>query len=222
MTITGKKSLNVDIVSDLVCPWCFIGKRHLEKALTLVSTSSELKLSWKPFELNPHLPQGGVNYHEYLSNKFGDEEEFQNVQHRVQEAAGSIGLHLEFDRIERLPNTFDAHRLVWFSNRTGRQNQLVEALFRAVFLEGKFIGDHHTLVEIAITAGLDPAEVRPFLDSSQGKDEVQVEKALSHNRGVLGVPNILINGRYVVRGAQPPEFIARFLEKALHDSTEPF
>ena len=136
MTLTAiekKPALNIEIVSDVVCPWCFIGKRRLEKALKLVSTPFDLSISWMPFELNPLLPKEGVDYMKYLIGKFGDPSEVESLQSHIQQAAASAGLHLAFDRIRRLPNTLDAHRLIWFAGRAGLQDEVVERLFGALF-----------------------------------------------------------------------------------------
>jgi predicted DsbA family dithiol-disulfide isomerase len=214
---TKKEFLEIEIVSDPVCPWCFIGKRRLEKALTLVSLSTIPKITWKPFELNPTLATSGADYRQYLIHKFGDSEEVRKIQNHLQEAAESSGIHFEFDRIERLPNTFDAHRLIWFAGTKGLQNHLVDRLFRAVFLEGLYIGDRRQLVEIADAVKLDPEEVRLFLVSDQGREEVQNDKKSALRRGVQGVPNFLINGRFIVRGAQSPEVMAQFLKKAVNE-----
>jgi predicted DsbA family dithiol-disulfide isomerase len=218
MAIEKTIVLNIEIVSDVVCPWCFIGKRRMEKALKLVSQPFDLKLSWKPFELNPLLPKEGVGYNEYLVEKFGDSDEVKELQGHVQQAAASADLHFEFNRIKRLPNTFDAHRLIWFAGQAGFQDQIVERLFRAVFFEGKFIGDLAVLAETALSAGLNYSEVKRFLDSREGREEVRSEIELSLKRGVQGVPNFLINGHYVIRGAQPPEVMAQILERASRES----
>lgn len=210
--------LKIEIVSDVVCPWCFIGKRRLEKALTLISRPSEVNIAWKPFELNPGLPKEGVDRKQYMMAKFGDLEEVEAVHNHVRQAAASAGLHFKFDRMARVPNTFDAHRLISFSGQAGLQNQVVEGLFRAVFLEGKFIGDHEVLSEIGASAGLDRSRVKDFLASDDGADNVRSEIREAIQRGVQGVPNFRINNRYVIGGAQPPEVIAEFLNRSVSPS----
>jgi predicted DsbA family dithiol-disulfide isomerase len=217
MILAKTAVLNIEIVSDVVCPWCFIGKRRIEKALKLISHPSEMRVTWKPFELNPALPKAGVDYKGYLKAKFGDSEEVQAIQSHVQQAGDKVDLYFRFDRIERLPNTLDAHRLIWFAGQAGRQDEIVEGLFRAVFLEGKFVGDHVVLAKIAASVGLDHSKVKHFLDSNQGTDEVRYEIEQALHRGVEGVPNFLINGRYVIRGAQPPDVMVQILEQALKE-----
>ncbi|HXN06320.1 MAG TPA: DsbA family oxidoreductase [Nitrospiria bacterium] len=210
--------LKIEIVSDVVCPWCFIGKRRLEKALTLISRPSEVNIAWKPFELNPGLPKEGVDRKQYMMAKFGDLEEVEAIHNHVRQAAASAGLDFEFDHIARVPNTFDAHRLIGFSGQAGLQNQVVEGLFRAVFLEGKFIGDHEVLSKIGASAGLARSKVKDFLASDDGADNVRSEIREAIQRGVQGVPNFRINNRYVIGGAQPPEVIAEFLNRAVSTS----
>ena len=217
MVIAKTKVLNIEIVSDVVCPWCFIGKRRMEKALKLISNQSEVRVTWKPFELNPSIPKEGVDRKEYLEAKFGGSDELQSIHDNVQQAAESVGLHFEFDRMERMPNTRDANRLIWFAGKERLQDQIVEGLFRAVFLEGQFVGDYAVLGKIGTSAGLDKSKVNRFLDSDQGKDEVQGEIKQALRRGVQGVPNFLINSHYVIQGAQPPDVMAQFLKQALKD-----
>jgi predicted DsbA family dithiol-disulfide isomerase len=217
MILAKTTVLNIEIVSDVVCPWCFIGKRRMERALKMIPDPSETRITWKPFELNPALPKAGVDYQGYLKAKFGDSEEVQAIQDHVQQAGDNVDLHFRFDRIERLPNTLDAHRLIWFAGQAGRQDEIVESLFRAVFLEAQFVGDHAVLAKIAASAGLDHSKVKHFLDSDQGTDEVRYEIDQALRRGVEGVPHFLINGRYVIRGAQPPEVMIQILEQALKE-----
>ena len=135
----------IEIYSDVVCPWCFVGKRRLERALETAGYASRARVSWRPFELNPTMPKSGMDRRVYLEAKFGGAEARRAMEERVAKAGEADGLVFAFDRIERTPNTFDAHRLIWLANQQGRQIEMVDALFRAYFQEGKDIGDHAVL-----------------------------------------------------------------------------
>lgn len=185
--------------------------------MQLISKPSIVKITWKPFELNPFIPKWGLDRKAYLEEKFGGSDEYQSIHQNVQHAAETVGLHFEFDLMQRLPNTRDAHRLIWFANNVGLQNEIVEGLFAAVFLRGQFVGDHSVLGQIGKLAGLDESKVRLFLGSNEGEDEVNTEITQACVRGVQEAPNFLINNRHVIRGAQSPDVMVRIFETALKD-----
>jgi predicted DsbA family dithiol-disulfide isomerase len=197
--------LVVDVVSDVVCPWCFIGKRHLEAALAGVPDAAGAVVRWHPFELNPDLPAEGIDRRGYLEAKFGGPARAAEIYARVREAGRSAGIDFDFDAIARQPNTRDAHRLVAWAQASGDAGALVERLFRAYFLEGRFVGDRDTLAALAADAGYDAAAARAWLASGQGEDAVAAAQSRLRTLGVTGVPFFVFGGTVGLSGAQPPE-----------------
>ncbi len=207
-------SMNIDVISDVVCPWCFIGKRHLESALAAWRKdhpSEEPVVRWHPFQLNPQLPRSGVSRAEYIATKFGGPQRAKEIYARVANAGARAGIAFDFDRI---PNTLNAHRLIHHSGPGGRQDAMAEALFRAYFLEGADLSSDDTLSDIAARAGFDRNEISAYLASDQ--DEALIDDQDQHARslGVEGVPFFIFNRRHAVSGAQPPEAILGVMEKA--------
>ena len=201
--------VRIDVWSDLVCPWCYVGKRRLERALA--GREKEVEVVWRPYELNPTMPKAGLPRAEYRKAKFGSLERSRELEERVIEAGRSVDLPFEFGRIERTPNTFDGHRLMWLARREGRQGEMAEQLFRAYFLEGRDLGDRAVLVGAAERAGLD---ARGFLEGEGGAKEVREEEAEGSALGVQGVPFFVFAGRVALSGAQPPETILEALRNA--------
>jgi len=197
----------IDIVSDAICPWCYIGKRRLEKALSL-APQTDLQIGWRPFQLNPEMPREGIDRKEYLRAKFGDPNK---TYAHVAAAGREAGIDFQFDKIQRTPNTILAHRLIRFSARQQKQDAVVEALFRAYFLEGKDIGDVETLVAVAASQGVEAAE---YLVSSEDDDTIRQEDAFARQIGIQGVPCFIIDRQYAVSGAQPPEAFLEIFELA--------
>ena len=210
----------IEVYSDIVCPWCFIGKKRLERALESAGCTNRTHVAWRPFELNPTMPKSGMDRHAYLNAKFGGVEARQAMEERVATAAEAEEIAFAFSRIERTPNTFDAHRLIWFGQQQGKQDDLVEKLFHAYFSEGRDIGSGQTLVEVADEAGLDREAARQFLVNGQGVEEVRAEEAAGHRLGIRGVPYFVLNGRHAISGAQPPDIFVSSLEKAEVESSE--
>lgn len=204
--------MNIDIFSDPVCPWCFIGRRRLAAALDADGTVAELR--WRVFQLNPDMPEEGMDRAEYLAAKFGGSERARELYARVAEAGESVGIDFAFDRIARTPNTLDAHRLIKLAQLLGAQNLVVDGLFDAYFLEGRDIGEHEELVAIAEAAGLDPEQARDFLASEAGRAEVLKEDASARRMQIGGVPFFILDGRLAVNGAQPPEVFVAALDRA--------
>jgi predicted DsbA family dithiol-disulfide isomerase len=195
----------IQVVSDVVCPWCFIGKRRLEKALDLMGRK-DVAVEWRPFQLNPNAPKEGWNRREYRAAKFGGIEVADRLQDRVVAAGASEGLQFRFDLVAKTPNTFDAHRLIWLAGREGVQDGVVEGLFRAYFLEGRDVGDRGVLREIGLNGGLET-----LLDTDLGIAEVSREEERARVRGVSGVPTFFFDGAAVTSGAHPAELLAAML-----------
>jgi predicted DsbA family dithiol-disulfide isomerase len=197
----------LDVVSDVVCPWCYIGKRQLEAAIERMPEGERPVVRWHPFQLNPDLPAEGIERRSYLEQKFGGPERAAQIYERVRAAGRGAGLELDFDRIEKQPNTLDAHRLIaWAQAHEGRNAELlVEALFRAYFVEGRFIGDRGELARIAGEAGFDGAAARTMLDSDAGAAEIASADRQARERGIGGVPFFVFDGRVSVSGAAGPD-----------------
>ena len=159
--------MQIEIYSDVVCPWCFIGKRRLGQALETAGYAQQAHIAWRPFQLNPTMPKSGMDRLTYLDAKFGGTEARRAIEERLAKAGEADGIVFAFDRIERTPNTFEAHRLMWFAQQHGKQDDLAEALFHAYFSKGRDIGDGQTLVDIAAEIGLHRDEARQFLASDQ-------------------------------------------------------
>jgi predicted DsbA family dithiol-disulfide isomerase len=197
-------SLAVDVVSDVVCPWCYIGKRKLERALAeLCGREPELEVAvrWHPFELNPDLPAEGISRRAYLEAKFGGTERAAEIYARVRSVGASMDIPFDFDRIVRQPNTRDAHRLIAWAQEGGGAAPLAETLFRAYFVEGRLLTDANELAAIAGDAGLDVAAARAVLASDRFRNEVEAEYREAQAAGISAVPFFIFNGRTAVSGA---------------------
>lgn len=197
--------MRVDIVSDVICPWCYIGKRRLEKALTL-RPHLALETNWRPFQLNPDMPAEGIERRAYLAAKFGAAAHAVRIYANVTEAGASVDIPFAFDRIQRTPNTRDAHRLIRHAAAQDRADAVVEALFRAYFTAGRDIGDRKVLAEIAGETGLDAAETSEWLASPAELEQVLAEDRGARRLGINAVPCFIFEGQYAVSGAQDPEF----------------
>ena len=196
--------LQIEIFSDVVCPWCYIGKRRFERAHT-ARPHTGLAVTWRAFQLNPEMPADGIDRQRYLELKFGGGDQAGQVYHRIAAAGAEEGIDFAFDRIRRTPNTVNAHRLVRWARQQDRQDEVVESLFQAYFLEGLDIGDRDNLSEIAARAGLDRADASALLDGVEGVREVLDETRLAYNSGITGVPCFIVDRKYAISGAQEPE-----------------
>ena len=212
--------MHVEIYSDMVCPWCFIGKRRWEKAIETAGYANHVQVTWRPFQLNPTMPKSGMDRRTYLEAKFGGAEGRREIEERLAKAGVADGIMFAFDRIARTPNTFEAHRLMWFSQQHKKQDDLAEGLFHAYFSEGRDIGDGQTLVDIAAEIGLDRDATRQFLASDQGVEVVREEEATGHGLGIQGVPYFVLNGTYAISGAQSPDIFVSALQKVESDRTD--
>ncbi len=207
----------IDVVSDAVCPWCWIGKRHLEGALARLADEGErFEVHWRPFQLNPDMPPGGVERAAYRAAKFGSAERSRELDAQVAAAGAAAGLEFRFDRQGRTPNTVDAHRLIRHAGAIGgpaRQDAVVEALFRAYFRDGRDIGDAAVLAAVASEAGLEDAAA--VLASGGGAAEVREEDAGFRRLGISGVPSFALAGHVLFSGAVPAERMAEAFRRAL-------
>jgi predicted DsbA family dithiol-disulfide isomerase len=206
--------MQIEIYSDVICPWCFIGKRRLEQALEQIGSVQLAQIRWRPFQLNPTMPKGGMDRRTYLEAKFGGAASLKTMEDRVAQAGEAEGIEFSFDRIARTPNTFDAHRLIWFAAQQGCQDGVVEALFYSYFTEGRDIGSFDSLTEIAAGCGLNREEVELFLASDRGVQAVRAEEATGHRLGIRGVPYFLLNGSISISGAQPLDIFVSALQQA--------
>jgi predicted DsbA family dithiol-disulfide isomerase len=207
----------IDIISDPICPWCYIGKVRLERAME-ANPTHDFEVEWHPFQLNPTMPEGGMDRREYLETKFGGQEGAIKVYSQIDQTAREMGLELDFGGIKRTPNTIDAHRLIQWAGIEGKQNAVVDRLFKAYFKEGRDISEHSVLVRIAAAAGLDADAIRALLEGDADKEDIRTRDAKSRQSGVQGVPCFIIDNHYVVNGAQPIEMwdgvIKEITEKA--------
>ena len=196
-------ALAVDVISDVICPWCYIGRRRLEKAVA--AFDGPVKVRWLPFQLNPTMQKEGISRREYRRKKFGSWERSQELDARVVAVGEAEGIHFAFDRIERTPNTFEAHRLVWLADKEGVQDAVVEALFRAYFTEGRDISHRQTLLDVVADAGLERQRAEAVLNSDDGMEAIKEVEGLSRRFRVDGVPFFIVNNKITLSGAQPPD-----------------
>lgn len=204
--------ITVDIVSDAVCPWCFIGKRRFERALAAAPAGIEVIIGWRPYQLNPEMPPEGMERKAYLSAKFGGDARADQIYRRIREAGAGEGIDFNFAGMLRTPNTINAHRLIGLAGRTGKQDAVVEGLFRAYFLEGRDIGDRAVLVAIGAAAGLEETVIREYLAGREDVERVENEDAMARRMGIQGVPCFVLNRKYAISGAQDPAVFLEALE----------
>ena len=206
--------LHIAIYSDVICPWCYVGMKRFEAALTLFDQPSHLTVTWRPFELNPTMPAAGMDRKGYLETKFGSAGAVESMLDHVREAGRQSGILFAFDRIMRTPNTFDAHRLIWLAGREGRQTEIAGRLFRAYFEEGMDMGDRPTLARLAGDAGMKRDTAAAWLASEQGAKEVRAEEQIGLQLGIRAVPYFSIEGRPGLSGAHPPPVIVEWLRQS--------
>lgn len=213
----------IDIVSDTICPWCFIGKRRFERALAERSPKDpitrHLQVGWRPFQLNPDMPQGGIDRKEYLALKFGGEDRATHVYDPIHDAGKAEGIPFAFGKISRTPNTVNSHRLVYKAAKTGQQPEIVEALFSAYFLEGRDVESPDSLSTIAAEAGMEKDAVRAYLESDEDADRIRAEDAMARQMGIRGVPCFIINRKYAISGAQEPAAFHQAFEIVARDES---
>lgn len=207
--------MRIDIFSDVICPWCYVGKRRLERALAArpeVAQTAEIR--WRAFQLNPDMPEEGIERDLYLRLKFGPSATSAEVYRNVSAVGTEEGIAFNFPAIRRTPNTVEAHRLIRFAGGHSLQDPLVEGLFQAYFLAGRDIGQRETLLEVAEQAGLPAAETRAYLESDTDSAAVRSEDQQARAAGISGVPCFIIDGHYALPGAQPPEALLQLFDLA--------
>ncbi len=208
--------MRIDIYSDVICPWCFIGKRRLERALS-ERPQRDLTVRWRAFQLNPDMPAQGMDRQFYLQLKFGSAAGAERIYREIRAAGEEEDLAFAFEAIRRTPNTIDCHRLIRFAALRGRQDAVVEALFRAYFLAGEDIGAPEVLLRVAESAGLDPADARAFLESDLEEGAVRAEDLAARQAGLQGVPTFIVNGKFALSGAHQPEVLHQMFDIGRRD-----
>lgn len=209
--------MKIDIIIDTVCPWCFVGKRRIERALA-TRPVTDVEVGWRPFQLNPQMPAGGMGRHDYLIEKFGSVDRARLRYRPIEDAGVEEGIDFRFDLIGRTPSSVDSHRLVRYAGVHGLQTEMVGALFSAYFTDGKDIGELPILSDIAGRIGLDSAQVLAYLESGEDTDIILAEDEMARGMGVGGVPCYIIDRRYAISGAQTPEVFHQMFDLARQDS----
>ncbi len=212
--------LTIDVVSDVMCPWCFIGKRRLETALRSVPQFN-VDVRWHPFQLDATLPKSGKDRQQYLDDKFGGKENADAVYSRIKETGAEEGINFAFDKIKLSPNTLDSHRLILWSRSDNVQSDVVERLFKAYFLDGEDLTKAATLVRISEEAGMQSDLVEQLLETETDLDKTEAQITRASESGISGVPCFIIDGRFVLAGAEKPETIAAALQHAEETRTDP-
>ena len=210
----------IEIIADTICPWCYIGKQRLKKAMAM-RPALDFELRWRPFQLNPTMPLGGIERDTYLMTRFGTLDRAERAQDRLRKAGREDGLSFRFDRIRRIPNTVAAHRLLRHSEPYGLQEALVDALYDAYFSAGQDTGEIEALADIAANIGLDRDEAATFLDGIGHRAEILVEDEQVRQSGITGVPCFVIEDEFAVSGAQAPEVFVQIFDLARQNEGEP-
>ena len=210
MGFTMAEAIKLDIMSDPICPWCYIGKAHLDRALQ-DHPNHPFAIEWHPFQLNPEMPREGMDRRAYLEGKFGGKEGAVKAYAPVVEHAEKAGLNINFEAMKRTPNTLDAHRLIHWAGIEGRQTAAVSALFKAYFVDARDIGDAEVLADIADSIEMDAAVVARLLKSDVDAQDIRDRDAHSRKMGVNSVPTFIIANAHAVPGAQPPELWAQVI-----------
>lgn len=204
----------IDVISDTICPWCYIGKRRLEAALAQ-RPEIEFEVVWRPFQLNPDMPANGTERDAYIDAKFGSRDQAKKIYERIAAVGLEEGLEFDIGKQKRLPNTIDSHRLNHWALTAGVQDQVVEALFEKYFIQGENIGDPEILIGVATDAGMDADIVRDLLSGDADRDLVLREEATSRRMGISGVPCFVIDRKYALVGAQDPDVLLRAIDQAV-------
>ena len=205
--------MQIDIVSDTVCPWCFIGKRRIERALAM-RPDVKFDVVWRPYRLDPSIPREGVERRAYLKAKFGDSPRMSAMGDAIRSEGASEGITFAFDKIARSPNTLDSHRLIRWSASAGVQNEVVENLFHAYFIEGQDIGSATVLSEVAGKSGMDSELVAKLLSGDADLESVEREAGLANEMGITGVPTFIVDSKFMISGAREAELLVRIIDRA--------
>jgi predicted DsbA family dithiol-disulfide isomerase len=204
--------VRIDVVSDVVCPWCFIGKHRLEKALSL-RPDIPVEVHWRPYFLNDWIPREGISREQYLTTKFGSPERYKGIAQRVTAAAAEEGLVYASDKMTRQPNTLDCHRLIRWAEGIGKAADMKQRLMDLYFTEGADLTNHAVLVQAATDVGLDPEDVRAALASDQDVEQIEREAQSAKEAGIEGVPCFIFGDKFAVSGAQSPEYLAEAIDR---------
>jgi len=205
--------VRIDVVSDIVCPWCFIGKKRLEKALTM-TPDIPVEVHFRPYFLNDWIPLEGMSREQYLTTKFGSPEKYKGIAQRVGMAAASEGLVYASEKMSRQPNTRDAHRLIRWAQAIGKGAQMKQRLMDLYFTEGADLSDANVLVQAAADVGLDAGQVKADLASDKDVADIEAEVQMAKDAGIQGVPMFIFGGKFAVSGAQSPEYLAQAIARA--------
>jgi len=212
--------ITLDIISDVACPWCYVGKAYLDRALE-ARPEHPFQIEWHPYQLNPELPPEGMGRLDYMMAKFGSREAIIRVHEPLLAHAEKAGVAFDLAAITRAPNTLDAHRLIHWAGLEGRQTPMVSALFRAYWREGRDIGDAATLSAIAGQVGLDGAVITRLLATDQDRDDIRARIAHSQSRGVRSVPTFIVAGQHAIQGAQPSELWLNAIDELIENAKKP-
>lgn len=219
------KLFKVEIFSDVVCPWCYVGKRHVESALDYYQRSypdeRQPEVVWMPYLLHASIPPGGLDRAEYLKRRFPGSANSSEMNDRVSKAGRMVGVEYHFDRIQVQPNSVDAHRLIRFAERQGLGATVVESLFKAFFVDGEDISRHDLLMSIAARAGMSEELVGAYLESEDDAEWVRMEDSKAKSRGITTVPFLVLNGRKGVSAVQPADRLFEALKWARRDAARP-
>lgn len=210
--MSQQQPVRIDVVSDVVCPWCFIGKHRLEKALAM-RPGVPVEVHWRPYFLNDWIPREGISREEYLTTKFGSVDRYKGIAQRVGAAAAAEGLTYDASKMKRQPNTLDCHRLIRWAGGIGKAAEMKQRLMDLYFTEGADLTNRAVLVQAAADVGLDPEDIRAALDSDQDVAEIEREALSAKEAGVQGVPMFIFGGKFAVSGAQEPEYLAEAIDR---------
>ena len=207
--------VKIDIVSDVVCPWCAIGYKKLSEAMTQLDDEISFDVNWKTYELHPEIPKEGFDKKEYYKIKFGESSESSNRFNFITEEAKKVGLEFNFKKSKNLPNTFLAHRLLWFCRSKNKQDVLAQALFHAYFSDGRDVGNKDELIEISSENGLNRKEIKEFFQTNIGHKEVLREENRAKEMNIFSVPTYIFNKKYLLVGGQEPDTFKAYINKVI-------
>lgn len=218
----SKPKIKIDIISDVNCPWCYVGDTRLKKAISAANGRYDFEISFKPFELDPTLPPEGLDRGEYFTKKFGAQAapQIAAMNQRLQDAGAEDGLRFNFEEMKTVNNTFNAHRLIWLAGEYGVQEQVAHALFYSYFTEAKNMNEVEVLTQIGVTNGIPAERLNGFFQGEEGKNEVSSLEQWAYSAGITGVPAFIFNDQYLVSGAQPAETFSQVFAQ-LAPSLEP-
>ena len=211
----NRSQLKIDIVSDVVCPWCAIGYKKLSQAMTQMNEEVNFIVNWKAYELHPEIPAEGFDKKEYYKIKFGESSGSNDRFNFISDEGKKVGIEFNFNKSKNLPNTFLAHRLLWLCRSKNIQDTLAEALFHAYFTDGRDIGDQDELIEIASEYGLNREEIRKFFKTNIGHDEVLREESRAIEMNIFSVPTYIFNKKYLLVGGQEPDTFVAYMKKVI-------